>query len=67
MESTRYLRKYPFYMPVRVRVRACCNGHGGIDEGADGITNFEFLPSENLGSRTHLVALWILTTHPFFL
>jgi len=27
VESTGYLNKYPFYMPVRVRVRACCNGH----------------------------------------
>ena len=27
VESTGYLIKYPFYMLVRVRVRACCNGN----------------------------------------
>jgi len=44
VESTGCLREHSFYVPVRVRVRACCNGYyemgGGIDEGVDGVTNF---------------------------
>jgi hypothetical protein len=41
-------------MPVRVRVRACCNGHydraGGIDEGADGVTIFFLLGHHETGT-----------------
>ena len=58
MESTGCLHEHPFYMLVRVRVRACCNGHydmdGGIDEGVDGVTIFSPAKIWALGS-TYLV------------